>query len=110
MPLRYNAFTDSHYAYFATLTIVDWIPIFQEGEYRQIVLDSLNYLRDNKHIKLNVFVVMPTHLHTVLWPDDGVKLSDVVRDFKRPEKWLYSSARAYLLGEITYPPTDILSL
>jgi REP element-mobilizing transposase RayT len=25
-----------------------------------------------------------------------------------PEQWLYSSARAYYLGEKTYPPTDIL--
>lgn len=25
-----------------------------------------------------------------------------------PEQWLYSSVRAYYLGEETYPPTDIL--
>ena len=125
---------------------------------------------------------MSSHLHAILWPEIGVDLSDVTRDFKRftsrklsreaerqnatdvlkvfekarsenraqdvsqyqvwqegshpeviftekfarqkldyihmnpvraglvetPEQWLYSSAPAYLLGEETYPPTDIL--
>jgi REP element-mobilizing transposase RayT len=125
---------------------------------------------------------MSTHIHAMLWPDDGISLSDVTRDFKRftsreisreaerqgaqefltrfksarnanraqdvstyqvwqegshPEaiftekfakqkiayihlnpvragmvntadEWLYSSARAYLLGEETFPPTDLL--
>jgi putative transposase len=62
---------------------VDWLPIFSESRYREIVLDSLNYLRTNKHTQLNAFVVMLTHIHAILWPDDGVNLSDVTRDFKR---------------------------
>lgn len=125
---------------------------------------------------------MPTHLHAILWPEIGVNLSDVTRDFKRytsreisreanhqnamefidvfkrarnenraqevstyqvwqegshpeaiftekfarqkidyihmnpvraglvkmAEEWPCSSARAYLLGEDTYPPTNLL--
>jgi REP element-mobilizing transposase RayT len=125
---------------------------------------------------------MSTHVHAVLWPDEEINLSDVIRDFKRytsrkisqeaerqdrkefilafktarnknraqdvstyqvwqegshPEaiftekfakqkidyihlnpiragmvkaadEWHYSSARAYILGEETYPPTDLL--
>jgi REP element-mobilizing transposase RayT len=182
MTNSYRVFTDKHYAYFVTWTVVDWLPIFSESRYREIVLDSLNYLRTNKHTKLNAFVVMFSHIHAILWPDDGVNLSDVTRDFKRytsreisgeavrqgkkellfsfsnarkenraqdvstyqvwqegshPEaiftekfarqkmdymhlnpvragmvktadEWLYSSARAYLLGKETYPPIDLL--
>ena len=182
MPNAYRIFTDQNYAYFVTWTIVDWLPLFSEACYRQIILDSLEYLRTNKHTQLNAFVVMPTHAHAVLWPDHGINLSDVTRDFKRftsraisaeatrqnahaiietfekarrenraqdvskyqvwqegshPEaiftekfarqkmdyihmnpvraefvktadEWPYSSARAYMLGEKTYPTTDIL--
>lgn len=156
--------------------------MFAEPTYRQIILDSLEYLRNHKHTQLNAFVVMLTHVHAILWSDDGINLSDVIRDFKRftsreisreakrrgeeefirifqksrsanraqntsqyqvwqegshPEaiftekfarqkidyihlnpvkagmvktadEWPYSSARAYLLGEETYPPTDLL--
>ncbi len=50
---------------------MDWLPLFAEPAYRQIILDSLNYLRTYKHTQLNAFVVMSTHVHAVLWPDDG---------------------------------------
>ena len=182
MPRAYRVLSESSYAYFVTCTIVDWLPMLTGNTYRQIVLDSLNYLREHKRTQLNAFVVMPTHLHAVLWPDEGANLSDALRDFKRftsraisnaalrqsdqaalsafasarqsnraqdvsqyqvwqegshpeaiytvdfanqkigyihanpvraglvaaPEDWPYSSARAYLRGEETYPPTDIL--
>jgi len=182
MPNAHRVFTDQNYAYFVTWTLVDWLPLFAETVYRQIVLDSLNFIKNHKHTQINAFVVMPTHLHAILWPDEGVNLSDVTRDFKRftsraisteaqkqdakkflktfevtrknnraqdvsdyqvwqegshPEaiftekfarqkmdyihlnpvraglvetadEWPYSSARTYLLGEETYPITDLL--
>jgi REP element-mobilizing transposase RayT len=83
MTNSYRVFTDKNYAYFVTWTVVDWLPIFSESRYREIVLDSLNYLRTNKHTQLNAFVVMSSHIHAIPWPDDGVNLSDVTRDFKR---------------------------
>jgi REP element-mobilizing transposase RayT len=182
MPRAYRVFSEAHYAYFITCTVVKWLPLFTQAPYRQIVLDSLNYLREHKRTQLNAFVIMSTHLHAVLWPDEGISESDVVRDFKRftsraiskealrqgdqnlleafaaaretnraqdisqyqvwqegshaeaiftlkfaeqkisyihanpvraglvnrPEEWSYSSARAYLCGEETYPATDVL--
>jgi REP element-mobilizing transposase RayT len=83
MKNSYRIFTDKNYAYFVTWTVVDWLPLFAESAYRQIVLDSLNFLRAQKHTQLNAFVVMSSHIHAVLWPDDGISLSDVTRDFKR---------------------------
>jgi len=182
MTNSYRVFTDKNYPYFVTWTIVDWLPIFAEPAYCHIILDSLNYLRASKKTELNAFVIMLTHVHAILWPDDVIHLSDVIRDFKRftsrkisqlaeqqnarqlllaflnarrenraqdvstyqvwqegshPEaiftekfaqqkldyihlnpiraglvktadEWPYSSVRAYLLGEETYPPTDLL--
>jgi REP element-mobilizing transposase RayT len=178
----HRVFTDQHYAYIITWTIVDWLPLFDQAVYRKIVLDALSYLRTDKNTQLNAFVIMSTHLHAILWPEIGISLSDVTRDFKRftsrkisreadhqgatkfieafkkarnanraqdistyqvwqegshPEaiftekfvrqkmdyihmnpvraglveaatEWPFSSARAYLLGEETYPPTDLL--
>jgi putative transposase len=183
MPRSYRVVRDANYAYFVTCSVVNWLPLFENPAYRQIILDSLTYLREHKATQLNAFVVMSTHLHAVLWPQDGVDLSDVLRDFKRhtsraisreaakqrhddylqafavarssfrsgraeyqvwqegahseaiydddfarqkieyihnnpvkaglackAEDWPYSSARAYLLGEATCPPTDIMAL
>ncbi len=83
MANSYRIFTDKNYPYFVTWTIVDWLPIFAEPAYRQIILDSLNYLRTSKKTGLNAFVIMLNHAHSILWPDDGIHLSDVIRDFKR---------------------------
>ena len=79
----YRVVKDGNYAYFVTCTIVDWLPIFQEQSYCQITLDSLAFLRSHKHTQLNAYVLMPTHLHAILWPEENVSLSDVLRDFKR---------------------------
>jgi len=83
MSRSYKVFTDMNYAYFVTWTLVDWIHLFDKEPYRQIVLDSLNYLRTEKKTQLNAFVIMASHIHTILWPEIGVNLSDVIRDFKR---------------------------
>src|ERR1044071_8704394 len=83
MTNSYRVFTDKNYPYFVTWTLVEWLPLFKQTAYCEIVLDSLNYLRTNKQTQLNAFVVMSTHLHAVLWPNDGINLSDVTRDFKR---------------------------
>ncbi len=79
----YRIFTDTQFAYFVTCTVVNWFPILTHDTYVRIILDSLAYLQSHKHTQLNAFVVMPSHLHAVLWPEQGINLSDVLRDFKR---------------------------
>lgn len=83
MTNSYRVFRDKHYAYFVTWTVVNWLPLFATDIYREIVLDSLDYVRTKKQTQLNAFVVMPTHIHAVFWPNENVNLSDVIRDFKR---------------------------
>jgi REP element-mobilizing transposase RayT len=82
MPRSYRVFTESNYAHFVTATIVDWMPVFVSRPYFDIVVESLKFLRANKGIDVNAYVIMPTHLHAVLFPHE-VSLSDVMRDFKR---------------------------
>ena len=83
MTNRYQIFSHDNFPYFVTCTIVDWLPIFHEKEYARIVLDSLEYIRANKGTAINAFVLMPSHLHAILWPENDISLSDILRDFKR---------------------------
>jgi len=83
MPRSYRPASDAYYAYFVTCSVVEWLPIFAEWAYAQIILDSLAYLREHKAIQLNAFVVMSTHMHAVMWPRQAANISDVLRDFKR---------------------------
>ena len=83
MPRSYRRVADANYAYFVTCSVVEWLPLFEQERFRQIVLDSLAYLREHKAVQLNAFVVMSTHLHAVVWPQHGVDISGVLRNFKR---------------------------
>ena len=83
MPNRYRIFNHDSFPYFVTCTIVGWLPIFQDQAYTRIVLDSLAYIQAQKGVAINAFVLMPSHLHAILWPEISVSLSNILRDFKR---------------------------
>ena len=69
--------------YFCTCTIVQWLCVFKEEKYRQIILDSLKYCRDFKGLLMFGIVIMLNHLHFVVSCKEGSNLSDIMRDFKR---------------------------
>jgi putative transposase len=56
--------------YFITASIVGWKPLFSEIEHAEIVLNSLAWLRQEKRMSLFAFVLMPTHLHSIVLPLD----------------------------------------
>ncbi|MDX2049328.1 MAG: transposase, partial [Chitinophagaceae bacterium] len=67
--------------HFLTFQIVGWIDIFSRQRYRDIIIDSFKFCRDNKKLQHGAFVIMSNHIH-VIWTAGNNNLSDVVRDFK----------------------------
>ncbi len=51
--------------YFYTATIVRWNRLLALDIYKQIIVDSLEYLVLKKKIKLYAFVIMPNHIHLI---------------------------------------------
>ena len=51
--------------YFYTVAIVDWIPLLQPENFKQVVSDSLEYLVKHKKIIVYGFVLMPNHIHLI---------------------------------------------
>ncbi len=74
---------DDNGIYFTTHTIVEWLPVFREREYFEIIIRSLNYCQENKGLAVFGYVIMLTHFHLVAQTDDGVKFQDVMRDMKK---------------------------
>jgi REP element-mobilizing transposase RayT len=58
---------------------VGWIDIFTREDYCKVIIDSFEFCRKNKGLKIYAFVIMPSHIHAVL---EAPSLSDVIRDFK----------------------------
>jgi REP element-mobilizing transposase RayT len=65
--------------YFLTCTVVQWLPLFTRKPYCDLLLDSLQFCRRHKGLKLQAYVIMDNHLHLVA---AGDKLTDLIRDFK----------------------------
>jgi putative transposase len=70
--------------YFVTFTVINWIDIFTRKEYRDIIVDSLNFCIANKDLLVYAWVIMSNHIHLIISiKTEGGNLSDVIRDFKK---------------------------
>lgn len=73
---------DQDRAYFLTFQVVGWADVFSRKVYRNIIIKSLNYCRENKNLILYAYVIMTNHVHVVMQSTNG-DLSGLVRDFKK---------------------------
>ena len=71
------------YAYFLTMTVVNWIDIFTRPVYKHIIVDALKYNQQNKGLIIYAWCLMSNHLHLIAEAKEGHNLSDILRDFKK---------------------------
>jgi REP element-mobilizing transposase RayT len=71
--------------YYVTFSVVAWLPVFIDESACEIVTDSFNFCIRNKHLRVNAFVIMPTHLHAILFDDgfDSERLKRTLDDMRR---------------------------
>ena len=74
---------DQQAVYYLTFTVVGWIDIFSRQSYRDIVIESLKYCRQNKGLHLHAYVIMSNHIHLIVSVDEGFTLSGFIRDCKK---------------------------
>lgn len=79
---RYTILNQNEY-YFLTFTVIDWIDIFSRLEYREIVVDSMNYCIEHKDWKIYSWVIMSNHMHIVCRAAGDTGISAIIRDFKK---------------------------
>lgn len=68
--------------YFLTFTITDWVDVFTRLSYKTIVVESLEYCKKNKGLRLYAWCLMTNHLHLVCSIDEPFRMSNFLRDFK----------------------------
>jgi REP element-mobilizing transposase RayT len=73
---------EQYATHFLTHSIVDWVDVFSRKNYRDIVIESLDYCVKNKGLKLYAYVIMTNHIHLIARSETG-KLSDTIRDYKK---------------------------
>ena len=81
---RYRIVQD-HALYFVTFSVVEWLPIFVDEASCSIVTNSLNYCHQHKWLRINAYVIMPTHLHAIVFDEDfdAERLNRTMADMRK---------------------------
>jgi putative transposase len=70
--------------YFITFTCYNWLPLLQTTNSYDIVYKWFDYLKEKKKIKVTAYVIMPNHLHTILYfPTANFSLNSIISNAKR---------------------------
>ena len=72
-----------HYPQFFTATILEWKPLLENDTYKQIIVDSLQFMVKEKRVTVFGFVIMPNHVHIIWQIQDGHERKKVQQSFLR---------------------------
>jgi REP element-mobilizing transposase RayT len=62
---------------FLTATILNWSNLFEDDKMKMIVLNSFEWLVQQKRCEINAFVIMPNHIHLLWKIADGFTRTEV---------------------------------
>ena len=75
---RYKIYEPSQ-PHFLTCTVINWIPIFTRPATTQIILDSFQFLQQERDVRIYGYVILENHLH---WIAQAHDLNRQVANFK----------------------------
>ena len=61
---------DDHYPYFITSSLRFGLPLFNNPKAAEIILENLNFLQNERDVRLTAYIIMENHLHIILQGDD----------------------------------------
>ncbi len=64
MKSRYKV-KDTEFPYFVTSTCVDWIPIFRNESYAELLLKNISFYQAKYEMIIVAYVIMPEHFHMI---------------------------------------------
>ncbi len=77
-----SSYNFQHSPQFFTATILEWKHLLKSDEYKQIIIDSLLFLKKEGSIKVNAFV-MPSHIRLIWHIQDGYKREKIQLRFMK---------------------------
>lgn len=80
MSEKYKIF-DQRTPYFVTFIIVHWIDLFTRNEYRNIIIESLQFCQEKKGLVIYSYCIMTNHIHMIISSNADSGIEDIIRDF-----------------------------
>ncbi len=89
-------YTTQGHAHFITLVINKRMSVFLNSETARKAIQAIEFYQKNLFFKILGYVIMPDHIHLIVWPEGKKTLEEFVRDFKK-----------YLAQEILHRVTSL---
>ncbi len=70
------------HVYYITTNVYNRLRIFTRPSFIVPLFDSLNFYRYRQTFKLAGYVIMPDHIHLLIWPYGHSTVADITRDYK----------------------------
>jgi len=83
------------HVYYITTVVYNRLRIFTRPSFVIPLFDSLNFYRHSQGFKLLGYVIMPDHLHLMIWPQAKAVVSSFMRSFKE-----FTAKRIIQLAEV----------
>ena len=80
---RNYKFHNPEAAYFVSFAVVEWLDVFTRNEYKNILIESLQYCQKEKGMEIYAWCIMTNHVHLVFRSVGERKPQDLLGDFKR---------------------------
>lgn len=79
---RSYKFRDQTKLYFVSFAVVNWLDVFVRREYKDVMVESLQYCIKHKGLEVYAWVIMSSHVHLIIG-STGEPMQGILRDMKR---------------------------
>jgi len=69
--------------YFVSFAVIEWLDVFTRNEYKNIIIDSLEYCQKEKGMEIFAWCIMSNHMHLIFRSIGEQKPEQILGDFKR---------------------------
>jgi REP element-mobilizing transposase RayT len=69
--------------YFVSFAVQEWVDVFTRNDYKNILIENLEYCQNNKGLEIFAWCIMSNHIHLIVRAKDGYLLPNILRDFKK---------------------------
>ncbi len=76
-------YTTQGHAHYITLVIKNRVSVFSNSILSEKCIQAIAFYQNNFEVRILGYVIMPDHIHLIVWPQSKTSLEDFVRDFKK---------------------------
>ena len=80
---RNYKFHNSEGLYFVSFAVVGWLDVFTRNEYKDLVIESLEFCQTKKGLEIHAWCIMTSHVHLIFRSIQGQNPEHLLGDFKR---------------------------